>query len=1330
MVDVGTAVGYLMLDTKGFQSGFKSALADLQTFRDESSTAADKFSAAGSAMSAVGGSLTKSVTLPLVGVGAAITKVTADFESSMSKMASVAGLDTAGEEFEALSEKAKEMGATTKFSASEAADAFTYMAMAGWKTESMLDGIDGIMQLAAASGEDLATTSDIVTDALTAFGLQAKDSAHFADILAAASNNANTNVSMLGESFKYVAPVAGALGYSAEDTSIALGLMANSGIKASQAGTALRTAMSNMVSPTDAMAKVMNQYGISITDASGNMKPFMTIMTDLRENMGGLDEATQAAAASTLFGKEAMSGMLAIINASDEDFNKLTESIYNADGTAAKMAETMQDNLSGQLTILKSALEGLALSFGEILVPAITDFVRWLTSVVDKFNSLSDGTKKVIVVVAAVAAAIGPLLLVLGRVSTAIGTILNVGSKLSGVISGWSASAAAAGTSLGAIAAPIAAIVAVIGVLVAAFKTLWDTNEEFRNGITETWNGIKESFSGFADGILERINSLGFNFESLTQVLGAVWTEFCNLLGPLFQGAFDQIGTVLETVFGVITGIFDTFKGLFTGDWDTFWQGVTGIFSSLWNGVIPTIQNVLSTLGNLVNVILGWFGTSWQALWQGVVDFFSNAWNNILNFFTTIGTNISNAFRSFIDGVISFFSNFPQNVGFILGQAIGQVANFVVKLGQKAIEAGRTFVTNVVQFFQQLPGKIQTFLTNAISNIRSWASNLANQARQAGQNFINGVVQFFQTLPSRIQTFLTSALNTVRSWGSSLLSAARTAASTAINGIVNAFTSLPGKMVAIGRNLVNGLKNGIMGALGSLLGSIQSFGNSVINGFKSVFGIHSPSTEMAEQGLMLTRGLSVGMKNGEGEVIKTAEDLSKAILDTSTEWVNDKKFYNQLAAKEELDFWEKLKSIGGLAGKDLEQVNKNIYTARQNASKEAYENSKNWIEREVFYNRLSAEEVVEAWARVVNRRNLQAKEQEEAERNLYKAYQELIKEREQAEERAAQKREQALKEEREAQQKALEEYQKNLKSRAKSLRSFAGLFDEVKVKQKKSGQDLLNNLRGQVEAFKEWQKDMLTLEKRGVSGDLLQELRDLGPQAAGNIKALTQLTDEELDEYTKLFGEKSKLAAEQASYELGGGLVGGIKETFDEVTQTLVTLVETANDSIPALSIWGEDDQNNITLYSDMVSKLTTLFSQLYSVVQLINTAFAYMASLWANISKSFTIIRMESLKILKTIREQTEAYEDLAESIYGYIEALKKLQREQERQEEITTRSAESSSSSSSPPRSSVGRVISNTAGAAAAGATYIFNSPVAVTPTKAAKLMKKTAQQLALDF
>ena len=1328
MVDVGTAVGYLMLDTRGFQSGFKSALADLQTFRDESATATDKFSAAGAAMSAVGGSLTKSVTLPLVGVGAAVMKVGSDFEAQMSRVQAISG--ATGDELKALTDQAIDLGATTAFSAGEAAEGMENLASAGFTTQEIMSAMPGLLDLAASSGAELGTASEIAASAIRGFGLEASDAGHVADVFAEAAARTNAQTEDMGEAMKYIAPVAKAMGQSLEETAAAVGIMSDAGIKGSQAGTSLRGALSRLAKPTDVMLAKMKELGLSFYDAQGNMLPLNGIIEQLETNMAGLTQEQRNNALVTLFGQESLSGMLALMERGPEELRALTESFEDCDGAAAEMAETMLDNTSGSVEEMMGSIETLAIRLQQVMAPAITAVVEKITEFVNKLSSLSPEALQMIVTIAGVVAALGPMLLILGKVSSAIGSIMDIVSKAQLAFTNWSASLATAGTSVGAVLGPILAVVAVIATLVAAFKTLWDTNEEFRNGIIETWNGIKESFSNFADGLLERINSLGFNFESLTQVLGAVWTEFCNLLGPLFQGAFDQIAIILETVFGVITGLFDTFKGLFTGDWDTLWQGVTGIFSSLWNGVISTIQNVVSTLGNLVNVILGWFGTSWQALWQGVVDFFSNAWNSILSFFTTIGSNISSAFRSFIDGVTSFFSNFPQNVGFILGQAIGHVANFVVKLGQKAIEAGRTFVTNVVNFFQTLPSRIQTFLTNAISSVRSWASNLASSAREAGQKFINGVVQFFQTLPTRIRTFLTNAVNAVRTWGSEMLSAAKSAASRVINGIVSTFTSLPGKMLAIGRNIVNGLKNGIMGALSGLLGSIKSFGNSVLSGFKSVFGIHSPSTEMAEQGLMLTRGLSVGMKNGEGEVIKTAEELSKAILDTSTEWVNDKKFYNQLAAKEELDFWEKLKKIGGLAGKDLEQVNKNIYTARQNASKEAYENSKNWIEREVFYNRLSSEEVVEAWARVVNRRNLQAKEQEEAERNLYKTYQELVKEREQAEEEAAQKREQAIKEEREAQQKALEEYQKNLKSRAKSLRSFAGLFDEVTVKQENSGKDLLNNLKSQVEAFKGWQQDMLSLEKRGVSGDLLEELRDLGPQAAGDIKALTQLTDEELDEYTKLFGEKSKLAAEQATHELGGGLVGGIKETFDEVTQTLVTLVETANDSIPALSIWGEDDQNNITLYSDMVSNLTTLFSQLYSVVNLINTAFAYMASLWANIAQSFTIIRVESLKILETIREQAEAYEDLAESIYEYIEALKKLQREQERQEEITTKSAESPSSSSSSSGSRVGRAISKTVGAAAAGATYIFNSPVAVTPTKAAQLMKKTAQQLALDF
>lgn len=349
--------GSIKIDTKIDNSGFERGFEKMKTIAERG------VSAVTTSLAAISGGI--------IAGGTAAARVGSSFEAGMSKVSAISG--ATGEALQLLTDKAKEMGAKTKFSASESAQALQYMSMAGWDTESMLNGIDGIMSLAAADGLDLATTSDIVTDAITAFGLKASDSSHFADVLAKASSSANTNVSMLGESFKYVAPLAGTMGYSAEDVSVALGLMANASVKGSMAGTSLKTALSNLASPTQAMAGIMSQYGISISDAQGNALPLIDVLKQLREKFGGLSETEQAAAASALFGKEAMSGMLAIINASDSDFNKLTENIYNADGAAQSMADTMQDNLQGQITILKSALEGLGIEIYEGMSEPLKD---------------------------------------------------------------------------------------------------------------------------------------------------------------------------------------------------------------------------------------------------------------------------------------------------------------------------------------------------------------------------------------------------------------------------------------------------------------------------------------------------------------------------------------------------------------------------------------------------------------------------------------------------------------------------------------------------------------------------------------------------------------------------------------------------------------------------------------------------------------------------------------------------------------------------------------------------------------------------------------------
>lgn len=424
-VNMGTAIAYLELDTSKFTKGFASARNDLQQFNNSSASISTRLTGLSNAMVTTGSALTKSVSVPLLTIGAAALKTTADFDAGMSEVKAISG--ATGTEFKQLETKAIQMGAKTKYSATEAASAFKYMAMAGWDTNDMLSGISGVMNLAAASGEDLATTSDIVTDALTAFGLSAKDSSHFADILAQASSRSNTNVGLMGETFKYVAPVAGALGYSAEDCAVAIGLMANSGIKASQAGTALRSLFTRLAKPTDTVAAAMEKYNITLTDANGNMKPLSTLMSEMRDRFSGLSEAQKANLAATLAGQEGMSGLLAIVNSSDADFKNLTDSINNADGASERMAKTMQDNLKGSFTIFKSTVESAAISIGKKLTPEVRKFVDTGTSLVKKFNDMSDAEKTNVVNIGKMATVIPLATLAGGKL---LGGILNLGKGI------------------------------------------------------------------------------------------------------------------------------------------------------------------------------------------------------------------------------------------------------------------------------------------------------------------------------------------------------------------------------------------------------------------------------------------------------------------------------------------------------------------------------------------------------------------------------------------------------------------------------------------------------------------------------------------------------------------------------------------------------------------------------------------------------------------------------------------------------------------------------------------------------------------------------------
>lgn len=615
----------------------------------------NKFKAVGTKMQTAGKGLSKYVTLPIAGIGAASVKTAADFDAQMSKVAAISG--TTGADFDMLRQKAREMGAKTKFSATEAGQGFEYMAMAGWDAHEMADGLPGVLNLAAASGEDLGTTSDIVTDALTAFGLAAEDSAHFADVLAKASSSSNTNVSMMGETFKYAAPVAGALGYSVEDTSIAIGLMANAGIKATNAGTSLRTLMTNMSKPTASAQKAMDDLGVSLTNSDGSMKSFKEVMDDLRGGFGnmkiseeefnkslaeldtslangeitqkqydaateslmnkayGAEGALKAQAAASLAGKTGMSGLLAIVNASDEDYNNLVNSINNADGAAGKMAETMQDNLQGQLTKIKSALEELAISVGDTLMPKVRSLADKIQGLVDKFNALSPEQKEAAIKFAGIAAAIGPALFITGKMITTLSTIgrafksaavaiqtmknaqilANAQTKISTLLSKKDTVATiakTAATKAATLATKAAAAAQRIMNLVMSANPIMLVVTAIAALVT----GLIFFFTKTKTG--QKI------WKAFTEGLKKAWEKFYNFIKPLIEG--------LKTAF---TGFFNFVKGIggkIAGAWNTLKDKAKGAFSTIKNAITGKLGEAKNKAVGLAKGIASGLASKWQ----------------------------------------------------------------------------------------------------------------------------------------------------------------------------------------------------------------------------------------------------------------------------------------------------------------------------------------------------------------------------------------------------------------------------------------------------------------------------------------------------------------------------------------------------------------------------------------------------------------------------------------------------------------------------------------------------------------------------------------------
>ena len=746
-------------------------LRDLERQAGQSAVALQKIAATGEKLKTVGsaiegvGQKLMPVTAAVGGLGVAAVKVASDFDSAMSQVAAVSG--ATGKDLEALRDKAREMGSKTKFSASEAAEAMNYMAMAGWKTNDMLSGIEGIMNLAAASGEDLATTSDIVTDALTALGLSAEDSGHFADILAAASSNANTNVSMMGETFKYCAPVAGALGFSAEDTAEAIGLMANAGIKSSQAGTAMRSMMTNLTGEVKFVGDAFGELTIQTTNTDGSMRSLGDILADCRAAFAQMSESEKAANAEALVGKNAMSGFLAVMNAAPGDIEKLNSAINNCDGTAEKMAATMQDNLAGQLTILKSQLEELAISIGEILMPYIRQIVGWIQGLVDWLNSLDEGTKKIIVTVALVAAALGPVLIVIGKVVGAVGTIMTVVPQIAGAIS--SVIGFVSGTVIPAISAVVAAIGWVplaIAAVVAILVVLYNKCEWFREAVNAIWTQIKEFFvsawevicSFFTETIPNAWNSLVSFFQgipawwsglwqSVGDFFSNIWTNMMN--NPVLTGIVDMIRSLWENLSTTLQGIWNGIKTAASGAWEliknvvlgpvlllidlvtgnftklkedaaNIWNNIKNAASTIWNGIRQVVGSLAQGLVNHVSILFNGLKTTIANIWMAIKNTASSAWNGLKNLVSSIASNLKqaaiNAFKAMVSGIRSALSS----LGSVVQSGFQSAISFITSLPGKALEWGKDFINGIADGIRSAIGNVVNAVSDVADKIRSF----------------------------------------------------------------------------------------------------------------------------------------------------------------------------------------------------------------------------------------------------------------------------------------------------------------------------------------------------------------------------------------------------------------------------------------------------------------------------------------------------------------------------------------------------------------------------------------------------------------------------------
>lgn len=801
-----------------------------------------------------------------------------NFTSTMSEVSAISG--ATGEDFEKLEACAREYGATTVFSASNAAEALKYMSLAGWDADQSTSALGGVLNLAAASGMELGAASDMVTDYLSAFAMEAGDAAYFADLLSYAQSHSNTTAEALGEAYKNCAANLNAAGQDVETVTSLLEGMANQGYKGSEAGTAMAAIMRDITNGMKDGAIKIGETSVAVMDAQGNFRDLTDILTEVEAATNGMGDAERAVALSSTFTADSTKGLNLILNEGMDNIAGYEEELRGASGSAEEMANIMNDNLSGDVAAMNSAFEELGLKIYDALESKLRAGVQFITNgVIPAIEWLGGHIPEVTIAVSGLGAVIAAMNW--GTISSKIAMVKGALVKLA--------------AALGGVSLPAIAIIAVITAVTLAFTNLWKNNEEFRNKITAIWDGIKAKFDEFGQGIVDRLNALGFEFEDITEVMKAVWDGFCEVLAPIFEGVFQQISNILNEALDILTGLFDIFAGIFTGDWDMVWQGVQEVFGAVWDFVVATFENWISTFTSLADTVLGWFGTDWETVWTNVKTFFSDTWNAISSFFSGILTGIKTFFTDTWNAIVSFFSGILSGIyssvtgtmteihdtftniwdsitGFLSGawETIKNIVTVGIMAVKEIISAAFQIITLPFRFIWEnckdtvlsiwetiksvIGEKIDavkekiTTVTTAISNVASAAWNAISSTASSLWEGIKGTIgskidaakEKVSTATSAITSVASSAWSSVSSTASSLwntisstVSSKISAASSAVSSATSTITSVASSAWSSVSSTASSQWESIRSTITSKLSSAKSTVSSLMSGITS-----------------------------------------------------------------------------------------------------------------------------------------------------------------------------------------------------------------------------------------------------------------------------------------------------------------------------------------------------------------------------------------------------------------------------------------------------------------------------------------------------------------